>query len=61
MNRAHFEPLVAMGSLATFFGAIVDQYGAIIVGFGFTVLGLWLQRRENKRHEARMADLKDVP
>jgi hypothetical protein len=55
-----FHPLYALGPFLTGAGAAVGQYLPTLVGFGLTVLGIWLQRREHRRHERAMGR-RDAP
>lgn len=54
MHEHHWHPLAAIGSMFTTVGAVINQYLPTLFGFGLTVLGIWLQRRENLRHERAM-------
>lgn len=54
MQHHHWHPLVAAGSTLSGLGAVFNEYLPAFVGFGLTLFGLWLQRRENRRHESEM-------
>lgn len=57
MDRNHIHPLTTVGMMLSTAGAVVVQYLPTLIGFALTVLGIWLQRRENQRHERAMAAL----
>jgi hypothetical protein len=48
------HPLVAVGSTISGLGAITSEYAPMLVGFLLTLLGIYLQRCEHKRHERAM-------
>lgn len=54
MNDHPVHPLVAAGSALSGFGAVVQAYLPTAVGFALTLVGLWLQRAEHRRHETAM-------
>jgi hypothetical protein len=53
-NHEHLHPLIAWGTLWTGLGGLLNQYAPTLFGFALTLVGLWLERRENKRHEQAM-------
>lgn len=57
MDRNHLHPLIATGSLLSGVGALIGQYGPTLLGFALTLVGLWLDRRENRRHERALAEI----
>lgn len=61
MDRNHIHPLTTVGMMLSTAGAVVVQYLPTLIGFALTVLGIWLQSREHKRHEAAMAAIAGRP
>lgn len=54
MDRHHVHPLTAVGLAFSSVGAAIVQYLPTLFGFALTVLGIYLQYRENRRHEREM-------
>lgn len=61
MTDHKLHPLTAVGTLFSALGAVVAQYLPMLVGFALTVVGIWLQSRENRRHERAMAAVRERP
>lgn len=57
MTQNQIHPLTAAGLMLTGWGAAIVQYLPTLVGFALTLLGLWLQRQENRRHERALSQI----
>jgi hypothetical protein len=54
MDDHPIHPLVGIGTLFSSIGALTSEYVPMLVGFLVTLLGIFIQRCENKRHERAM-------
>ncbi len=61
MTDHKWHPLTAVGMMFGGVGAVLLQLAPALIGLASVVLGWWLQRQENMRHERTLAERERAP